>query len=105
MYDYAGNVPVACGDTLHVLSRRFGCMNVQRLLERVALNEDNLPCAAAAPNSDLYNRIHHIFHFCRAPYNIAFRGYSFNIFKRNSFTLLFAPPIFIFSAISEDRCD
>lgn len=81
VYDYAGNIPVMCGDTLTVLARRCGLTEVQRLLERVAQPEDNLPCAAAAPNSDLYNRIHHIFHFCRPPYKLPFRAYNFNIFK------------------------
>ncbi|KAI6176845.1 hypothetical protein M3Y97_00842800 [Aphelenchoides bicaudatus] len=81
VYDYSGNIPVACGDTLAVLARRCGLVEIQRLLERVSLPDDNLPCAAAAPNSDLYNRIHHIFHFCRAPYKLPFRAYNFNIFK------------------------
>jgi hypothetical protein len=83
VYDYASNpVPVMCGDTLLSLARRSGLTDVQKILERVSISEDNLPCAAAAPNSELYNRIYHIFNFCRPPYKIPFRAYNFNIFKR-----------------------
>jgi hypothetical protein len=93
-----------CGDTLLTLARRCGLTEVQKLLERVSKPDDNLPCAAAAPNSELYNRLYHIFHFCRPPYKIPFRAYNFNIFKcKHLNQLIGLLIIFLFSTFPEDR--